>query len=95
MDVNKSGHTVFLFGLCDFKSQLREIWKICHQLYQKLNWDLTHAIFQVPPRIFKYLPIGDAVKTTLFFVLGAHPGPEVAHHNHRVGTSAFFQHLRV
>ena len=47
-------NAVFLLGLWDFKSQRQEIRKICCKLHQiKLNWDLTHAIFQVPPLIFQ------------------------------------------
>ena len=44
----------FLLGLCDYKSQRHEVWKICCELYQNiLNWDFTHVIFQVPPLIFE------------------------------------------
>ena len=46
--------TVFLLGLCDFKSQRHEIWKICCKLYQNMsNWDFTHANFQVLLLIFQ------------------------------------------
>ena len=50
---------VFLLGLCDFKFQRHEIWKICCKLYQNiLYWDLTPAIFQVPPLIFQVFSYG-------------------------------------
>ena len=62
---------MFLSGLCDFKSQRCESWKICCKLYQNMfNWDLTHAIF--PPHIFQIFSYRGCSKQKPWFIHNTH-----------------------
>ena len=54
--------TRFLLGFWNFNLKCCEILKNCFKLYQIiLNWDLIHAIFQVPPLIFQVFSNREAV----------------------------------